>query len=134
MRVFVDSNVVVSSFTSNGLSRRLLDLLVAEHEIILSPQVFEESRRIITKKFVVNTGDLDEFFRALLESSELSLPPYEKRIEVRDPDDVDILAAALKSGAAYLVTGDKDLLDVDTHGEIAIVRPRELFDLLNLKD
>ena len=129
MRVFLDTNILVSSFTSNGLSRSLVDLLVADHEIIVSPQVLEEFRRIVTKKFVVDVRDLDDFERVLLEQAELSSPPYMDRPSVRDPDDVDILAAALKGNADVLATGDKDLLDL-LNTPIQILRPREIYDLL----
>lgn len=131
MRVFIDSNVLVSSFTSNGLSRKLIDILTDEHEIIISPQVLEESSRVIMDKFDVEQSDLDAFLDAITTVAEISLPPYPNRPVIRDPDDIDILAAALKSKADYLVTGDKDLLSVDTEEVIAIVKPRTLFDLLN---
>jgi putative PIN family toxin of toxin-antitoxin system len=131
VRVFIDSNVLVSSFTSNGLSRKLIDILTDEHEIIISPQVLEESSRVIMDKFDVEQSDLDAFLDAITTVAEISLPPYPNRPVIRDPDDIDILAAALKSKADYLVTGDKDLLSVDTEEVIAIVKPRTLFDLLN---
>ena len=129
MKAFVDSNVVVSSFTSNGLSRKLVDLLVLEHTILLSPQVLEESQRIITTKFEVSRKDLDDFIDSLMGVAELIPPPYSDRPFVRDSDDVDILAAAIKGRADVLVTGDKDLLDVP-NPPIRILRPRELYDLL----
>lgn len=132
MKVFVDSNVVVSSFTSNGLSRKVIDLLVLEHTIILSPQVLEESQRIIITKFDVRRSDLDDFIRSLLRIAEVVMPPYFHRPFVRDADDIDILAAAIKGGADVLVTGDKDLLDVP-NPSIRILRPRELYDMLTMK-
>lgn len=57
------------------------------------------------------------------DSSEL--PP----IRPRDPDDDYLLALAAKE-AAVLVTGDKDLLDLN--GTLPIYTPKHFLDLLQL--
>ena len=43
----------------------------------------------------------------------------------RDPDDDKFLACALSSGAAIVVSGDGDLLEVDGYDGIAVLKPRE---------
>ena len=43
----------------------------------------------------------------------------------RDPDDNLLLALALDGGADYIVSGDKDLLDMVSFREIPIVKPAE---------
>ncbi|MFI5201699.1 MAG: putative toxin-antitoxin system toxin component, PIN family [Candidatus Kapaibacterium sp.] len=129
MKIFVDTNVVVSSFTSNGLCRKLFELLVAEHDVVISPQVLTELRRTVLEKFVVNESELDAFIHTLEEVAEVSLPPYASRLEVRDPDDIPILGAAIQSRAEILVTGDKDLLDLP-NPPLRILKPRAVFDLL----
>jgi uncharacterized protein len=129
VKVFADTNVLVSSFTSNGLCRKLFDLLVSEHDVVISPHVLVELRRTILKKFVVDANELEAFLRTLEEVAELSKPPYTTHIEVRDPDDIPILAAAIQSGAKILVTGDKDLLDL-VDPPIRILTPRAVYDIL----
>ncbi len=129
MKIFVDTNVLVSSFTSNGLCRKLFELLVSEHDVVISPHVLIELRRTILKKFVVDANELEAFLRTLEEVAELSTPPYASHIEVRDPDDIPILAAAIQSGVKILVTGDKDLLDL-INPPIRILTPRAVYDIL----
>ena len=48
----------------------------------------------------------------------------------RDPDDDPILAAAVNSRCAYLVTGDNDLLSLSKVEGVSIVTPREFAELV----
>ena len=43
----------------------------------------------------------------------------------RDPDDDAVLATALSGGAECIVTGDKDLLVLQRHGNVVILKPAE---------
>ncbi len=49
----------------------------------------------------------------------------------RDPKDNMFLACALEGHADYIVTGDRDLLDIVTYQGIQIVR---VYDLVTLLD
>ena len=48
MRVFLDTNVIVSGFATRGLSSDVVRLLMAEHELLTSEVVLEETRRVLT--------------------------------------------------------------------------------------
>jgi putative PIN family toxin of toxin-antitoxin system len=129
VRVFLDSNVLISAFTTEGVSSTLFDGLNLDHHIIVSPLVLSEFERILIQKFGVNPTDVQSYVRDIAANSEVIDPPYAREYAVRDPDDVDILAAALKGNADVLVTGDKDLLDMP-NPPIPILRPRTLYDRL----
>jgi predicted nucleic acid-binding protein len=47
----------------------------------------------------------------------------------RSPDDDLILACAVAAKADFLVTGDRDLLEIGEHEEIKVLDPRR-FELL----
>jgi len=49
----------------------------------------------------------------------------------RDADDDRILAAAVNSGCAYLVTGDRDLLELKRFAGVVIVTPGEFMELVS---
>ena len=63
-----------------------------------------------------------------------NVDPEQAGIEVsgvsRDPDDDNILAAALASGADFIVTGDLDLLHLKSYHKIKILTPREFLTKL----
>ena len=48
----------------------------------------------------------------------------------RDPKDDMFLACAAVSDSDYLVSGDLDLLELQTHGRTQIVRPAEFLSIL----
>ena len=129
MRVFTDTNILVSSLAFGGFSGRLVDLLLEKHEVFVSPQVLSELKRNMVVKFDWEAGEVDSFIRDFLTVANLVSPPFERKFPVRDPDDIDILAAAVKSNSDVLVTGDKDLLEV-VDPPIPIMTPRALYDLL----
>jgi predicted nucleic acid-binding protein len=43
----------------------------------------------------------------------------------RDPEDDKFLAAAVQAHARYIVTGDKDLLDLKVHRGVRVVKPAQ---------
>jgi hypothetical protein len=50
---------------------------------------------------------------------------------VRDPADNHVIAAAVESDAQFIVTGDGDLLTLESYGETQIVTPAALLDRLH---
>ncbi len=130
MKIFIDANVLISAFATNGVSRALVHYLVTSHRIIVSDQILVKTRRVLIAKVYAQPEDVEVFLAALSRSWEIILPPFEVQFVVRDPNDVLILAAAIKSAATFLVTGDKDLLTVDVGNAIGILRPREMLALL----
>jgi putative PIN family toxin of toxin-antitoxin system len=58
-------------------------------------------------------------------------PPIE--IKLRDKDDIPVIAAAINGNSDFLVTGDKDLLEVNTKYNIQIVNPKEFLQFLKGK-
>ena len=112
MRVFLDANVLVSGFTTRGLSADVVRLLLAEHELLTGEVVLAETRRVLTEKFGVPEEKADQIEGLLRRRHVEPVPDSEPPVEVRDPDDEIVLASAMAAGAEILITGDKDLLDV----------------------
>ena len=51
MKVFLDTNVLVSAFTARGLCADLVRLLLAEHEVMTGEVNFVELRRVLVDRF-----------------------------------------------------------------------------------
>lgn len=129
MRVFLDTNVLVSSFATRGLSADVVRLLMAEHTLLTGEVVLEETRRVLTQKFGVPTEKAAEIERLLRRYHVEPVPSSGSPVEVRDPDDEVVLVSALAAEAEILVTGDSDLLDVADETEpLRIMTPRMFWE------
>ena len=129
MRVFLDTNVLVSGFATRGLSADVVRLLLAEHQLLTGEVVLEETRRVLTEKFGVPEGKAAEIDRLLRRRHVEPVPDSDPPVEVRDPDDEVVLASAIAAEAEILVTGDSDLLDIAGQVEsLRIMTPRTFWE------
>ena len=130
MRVFLDTNVLVSAFATRGLCADVFRTVLAEHELITSEFVLDELERVLTERFGVPGKNVHSIIALLrrfhVEPTSEDLPD----LVIRDPDDLYVLAAALASNADVLVTGDRDLLDVKGQAAITITDPRGFWNML----
>lgn len=54
--------------------------------------------------------------------------PAEIPTVCRDPDDDQVLAAAIMRRVTFIVTGDRDLLDLGSHEGVEIITPATFAD------
>jgi len=134
MRVFLDTNVLVSGFATRGLSADVVRLLLAEHELLTGEVVLEETRRVLTEKLGLPEEKAEGIERLLRRRHVEAVPDPESPasdppVEVRDPDDEIVLASAIAAKAEILITGDKDLLDIaDQVESLRIMTPRTFWE------
>ena len=129
MRVFLDTNVIVSGFGTRGLSSDVVRLLMAEHELLTSEVVLEETQRVLTEKFGVPEAKAAEIDRLLRQHHVEPISDLEPPVEVRDADDAVVLASAISAEAEILVTRDSDLLDIAGEVEaLRVMNPRTFWE------
>ena len=129
MRVFLDTNVLVSGFSTRGLSADIVRHLMAEHELLTGEVILEETRRVLAEKFGVPEGKTREIERLLRRHHVEPVPETGPPVEVRDPDDELVLASAIAADAEILVTGDSDLLDIAGQVEaLRVMTPRTFWE------
>jgi len=128
VRVFFVTNVLIAAILSNGLCHELLEYSVACHEIVLSEFVLAELHEKLTEKFKVSSDSADRSIQLLREQSEVIGEASLDESVSRDPDDDNVLAAALLGECQVIVTGDKDLLVLGEFAKILILTPRQFFD------
>ena len=130
MRVFLDTNVLVSAFATRGLCSDLFRSVIAEHDLVVGEVVLEEFRRIVTRRFHVPANHADELVAYLRSYEVVPRPDERDPIRVRDEADRWILASAHQASADVLVTGDADLLAAAKQARVRIVTPREFWSEL----
>lgn len=131
MKVFTDTNFLVSAFASRGLSTDVFQLVLTKHELVTGEFNLIELKRVLSSKIKL-PSDIIEEIEQLLRNYEIVPIPNEPSIyDIRDDDDKWILASAVNAKAQVLITEDKDLLTIaDVVTEIKIVSPRSFWELL----
>ncbi len=127
MRVYLDTNVLVSAFATRGLCADVLHLVLTEHQLVAGEGVLAEVRRILHQKIRLSPAvvrEADTFLRQQALVVDVA-PPL--TIAIRDPDDRIILSEAVAGQAEVLVTGDRDLLDIAAEAPLPIMTPRSFW-------
>ncbi len=133
MRVVFDTNVLVAAFAAQGLCSKLLKR-ANKHDFVLyiSPFIIDELKRVLETKITLSKIEIEEVISLIAEVAKV-INPEKTGIKVekvcRDKDDDNILACVLAVNAHYLVTGDKDLLELKKYKKTKIIPPRT-FELL----
>ncbi len=130
MRVFLDTNVLVSAFATRGICADLLRIVIADHVLVVSETVLRELRRVLADKFGVPSGTIGEVEGFLRREGDVIGAGAPLGIELCDPDDVAILEEAVAGGVRFLVTGDGDLLEVADRSPVPVVSPRGFWDAI----
>jgi putative PIN family toxin of toxin-antitoxin system len=124
-----DANIIVSAilFPKSTIAKAF-DHLIDNHNLVLSKYTKKEIEDVFNEKFPHHLVEMKEFMRKI---------PYEffvmKKItarkypNMRDIDDLPVLANAIESKVDLLITGDKDFDDISIKG-LQIIKPRKYID------
>lgn len=129
MRVFLDTNVLVSAFATRGLAADVLRLVISEHTLITGDVVLDELERALASRIKLPRSRIEDIVAFLRGYEVVPKPKAPSDVAIRDEDDRWVLASALLGEADVLVTGDQDLLDVATKAPLKIVDPRGFWKL-----
>jgi uncharacterized protein len=127
MKVVLDANVLVAAYGFGGICRAIVDVHIDLHEIVLSEPILGEVHRNLKDKFHHSTPMADDRVSLLREAATIVAPAAVQPAACRDPDDLPVLGTASSGEANFLVTGDRDLLDLKRFGKCEIVSPREFW-------
>lgn len=130
MRVFLDTNVLVSAFATRGLCADVVRYVLAEHELIVGAVVLEELRRVLRTKIKLPSDVVAGIERLLRDQEVVPRPKKPSPVPVPDKSDRWVLASAVAGNADVLVTGDSDLLDLGDMAPLPIVDPRGFWTLV----
>lgn len=133
MKVFLDTNVLVSAFISRGLCSDLLEIILTEHQLMTGEFVLQEFDRVLISKLKVPKISVLETVSFLRKFHVEPIPDKPSEELIRDQDDRWILESALRAKADMLVTGDKDLLEIsDKINQLKIISPREFWEMVKM--
>jgi putative PIN family toxin of toxin-antitoxin system len=128
IRAVYDCNVILSGIGWNGSARKCLKL-AAERRVFLfvTDEILAEYESVIPETLAQEVPEVNPQPKLAWIKSKARLvepSPLGKR-RSRDAKDDVYLAAALGASAEYIVTYNKDLLDLDKSFGIQTLRPAE---------
>lgn len=128
-RIVVDTGVLVSAFAFGGTPGEAVRKAVQESIITVSPPLLDEYREVpllLEKKKKINHPQLKALIAGIsaFVSESLIVYPKAKLDLCRDKKDNMLLECCQEAKAEFLVTGDKDLLEMkDLPFVLSIVTP-----------
>jgi putative PIN family toxin of toxin-antitoxin system len=130
VRVFLDTNVLVSAFATRGLCADVLRHILAQHDLIIGEVVIAELRRVLRHRIKVSPPTIAAIEQLLREQVVVPRPARPCPLPVRDAADRWVLASAVLGKADVLVTGDSDLLEMASRAPLPIVDPRAFWEMV----
>jgi putative PIN family toxin of toxin-antitoxin system len=139
VKLVVDVNVLVSGSLWTGNPSRLVDaLLDGSATLCASSLIMEEFEEVIQRekfrKRLEQKGrsarEIISRFRLaamIVETPAIPVPPG-----LRDAEDIHVLACATGACANVIVTGDNDLLTMETFGGVPILTVRQALEKLGI--
>ena len=129
LRVVLDTNVLVSAFAyPDGVPGKIVRAFLSGGlRVVLSRYILDETARVLPrfKQFEMSTAEIRDLLESLVFGVDLVEPASVNDGDLRDAADQPVLGTLLASGAAYLITGDKDPLALA--GKYPVLTPSEFW-------
>ena len=131
VQVVCDTNVLVSALLGSSTNRKIFEIFKSGQIILIfSKESLVELAEVLGRpKFKIPPSEIRSLFRLVRKRARIvrNIKPITM---CRDPKDNMILAAAVSGKAAYLVTGDQDILALSNISTVQIVPPAKFLTLL----
>jgi putative PIN family toxin of toxin-antitoxin system len=127
--IVLDTNVLVAALVSEGLCREVVHRAIRMRIAASSAPLLDELQATLERKFSI-TPAVATFLEILRQQVRLVEVQALPEPLCRDADDDIVLGTAVAADAAFIVTGDNDLLVLGTYGSVGIVSPRQFLERL----
>lgn len=121
MRVGFDTNVVISATLYDRKPLMALNACLLTREVaVTSPELLAELSGILTRKFKVPQDVARELVDSYRKHCVVIAPVHTLSIMTDEPDN-RVLECAVEGECSYIVTGDKDLLELGRYKTVQVV-------------
>ena len=128
MKVFLDTNVVVSAIATRGLCADVFRSGLEFHELIVSEALLSELEGVLRDKIGAPNALIADTLWLIQQDARISSPDPQTQLSLKDKADLVILSSAINGGADVFITGDREILDLKTVGRLEILSPREFWE------
>lgn len=130
MRAVVDTNILIRALIKprGTVGPVLTQLAAGKYVIVYSEPILDEliAKLVLPRirnKYAIDDQTIETTVALLALRGELVYPTRQVKV-CRDPHDDMLIEAALAGNAAYVVTGDEDLLVLKKYETVRMVTPR----------
>ena len=140
LHVVLDSVVAVSAFLTEGLTADLVAQCQENINLYTATEILQEIRYVLLEKphirnrYTYPSEKVETFINYLKDISIIVAQLPEIRVIERDPKDDMIIACAVAASADYIISRDRDLLDLGNYQQIQIVTPEHFMRILRSGD
>jgi len=124
MKIVFDTNVLIAAFLSRGACSDLFEYCIRRHTLFTSSYILREFTEVLSSKFKISRGDAGAAKRLLQSRMKLVSPVSLPGNVCRDSQDIPVLGTALAGGCDCIISGDKDLLDLERFEGVEILSPK----------
>jgi len=129
VRLFFDTNVIISAIVSRGLSFDVIKDSVYKHEGFYTDYLLKETRKVLSSKFPLSDETVKGAVSLIKKYFTKGKTSYKVDKICRDPEDNQILADVAANEIDILITGDKDLLVLKNYKTTKIILPVDYWKL-----
>ena len=129
-KVVLDTSVLIFALLFKGEVSKFVELWQKGKIIpVISKDTFQELRSVLEyPKFSLSQEEINAIIgNEVLPHFEVVEVTKEIKGVCRDPADDKFISCALSASAAYIVSGDKDLCDLNRYKSVKIVTPSDFF-------
>lgn len=128
MKVFIDTNVLAGALATRGLCADIFHELLHFHALIISRDVIDELKEVLSGKFHVPDELIKENISFLNQVCTIVDRGDDSEVVFQDASDVPIIGAALSAGVDVFITGDKGIQSLKTLKGVDFLSPREFWE------
>ncbi|MCK4932770.1 MAG: putative toxin-antitoxin system toxin component, PIN family [Candidatus Aminicenantes bacterium] len=133
MKVFLDTNILVSAAATRGLCADVLREVLISHQMVVSAPLFSELENVLKEKLGLPLELISEFIKILQQDAHQSSPSDLPDVDIQDKDDLIILSSALNGETDIFITGDKELLELKRIDDMDIISPKMFWERLKVR-
>lgn len=130
VRVVLDTNILISAIGFGGIPNEVFKLAINKKiQAVSSPSLIAEFQDVINNKFPLLVPNLPLIIKNITQQFNIVQPKI--RIEIlQDKDDNRVLEASIAGGCRYIVTGDRELLELAKYKQIHILTAQQFMEEL----
>jgi putative PIN family toxin of toxin-antitoxin system len=132
-KVVLNTNVLISTLLFEGELSKLVELWQKGKIVpVISKDTFQELRSVLAyPKFSLSQEEINIIIgNEVLPHFEVVEVTKEVKGVCRDPADDKFISCALSACAGYIVSGDKDLCELNRYKSVRIVNPSDFLKIV----